>query len=99
MLSVETESDATGTVRLSGSLTRQEQKDYQISDQNPHVANIGKMVEEIENRLRATIDVIYFGKTMEVLSTVRSFLGMSEVEKRKLLSASIHSQISAKAPR
>lgn len=96
MLSVETESDATGMVRLAGSLTRQEQRDCPVNEQNPHITNIGKMIEDIENRLRATIDVIYFGKTKEVLSTVRSQIGMSEVEKRKLVSHSIHSQISAK---
>lgn len=89
MLSVETESDATGTVRLAGSLTRQEQRDSMVSDQNPHLINIGKMVEEMENRLRASIDVIYFGKTKELVSLVRSQIPLTEVEKRKNASRDI----------
>lgn len=96
MLSVETSNDAIGRVRLAGSLTRQEQRDCVVNEQNSHVTNIGKMVEDMENRLRGTIETIYFGKTKEVLSTVRSQLGMSEVEKRKLVSHSIHSQLAGK---
>ena len=96
MLSVETQSENTGMVRLAGSLTRQEEADRPVNDQNPHITNIGRMVEDAENRLRSTIDVIYFGKTKEVLSTVRSQRGVSEMEKMRLIANSVQSAISAK---
>lgn len=96
MLSVETQSENTGMVRLAGSLTRQEEADRPVTDQSPHITNIGRMVEDMENRLRSVIDVIYFGKTKEVLSTVRSQRGVSEMEKMRLLANSVQSALSAK---
>jgi len=96
MLSVETQSENTGMVRLAGSLTRQDEADKPVTDQSPHITNIGRMVEDMENRLRSTIDVIYFGKTKEVLSTVRSQRGVSEMEKMRLLANSVQSALSAK---
>lgn len=70
MLTVETETEATGMVRLAGSLTRQQEQDFPVSDQNPHITNIGRMVEDMELKLRTTIDIIYFGKTKEVFKCV-----------------------------
>ena len=32
-------------MNLGGSLTRQAEKDCQVSDATPHIVNIGKMVE------------------------------------------------------
>jgi capping protein beta len=96
MLFLETESDATGNVRLAGSLQRQEERDSAVNEQNPHMTNIGKMIEEMENKLRQTLETIYFGKTKEVCSTLRSQLILSEVERRKDASRNIHTQIGAK---
>jgi len=96
MLAVETQSENTGMVRLAGSLTRQDEQDRPVTAQNPHITNIGHMVEDMENRLRSTIDVIYFGKTKEVLSTVRSQRGVSEREKANLLANSVKSLLQAR---
>jgi len=86
MLSIETETESTGSVNLCGSLTRQEEKDFPVNEANTHVINIGRMVEEMESKLRLTLEHIYFGKTKEVVSTLRNQLGSAELEKRKLLS-------------
>ena len=34
-----------------------------MNDISPHVSNIGRMVEDMENKLRQTLDTIYFSKT------------------------------------
>jgi len=99
MLSVETESKDTGMVRLAGSLTRQEESYKPVNAQSPHITNIGRMVEDMENRLRASIDAIYFAKTKEVLSTVRSQRCVSDVEKMRLFANSAVSALSARQTR
>ena len=39
-------------MNLGGSLTRQIEQDASVSEASPHIANIGKMVEEMENKIR-----------------------------------------------
>ena len=39
-------------MNLGGSLTRQIEEDAAVSEAAPHIANIGKMVEEMENKIR-----------------------------------------------
>jgi len=97
MLSIETETDATGSVNLSGSLTRQEEKDFPVNDVNPHTINIGRMVEEMESKLRLTLEHIYFGKTKEVVATLRNQIGSAELDKRKNLSNQIGSAIGGRS--
>ena len=50
-------------MNLGGSLTRQVEQDCPVSESSPHIANIGTMVEEMENKIRSTLNDIYFGKT------------------------------------
>lgn len=58
-------------MKLGGSLTRQAERDFTLDDNNPHVANIGHMVEEMENSMRSTLDQIYFGKTKDIVNDLR----------------------------
>eukprot|EP00727_Mastigamoeba_balamuthi_P009016 m51a1_g4737 putative subunit of heterodimeric actin capping protein cap32 34 (270) ;mRNA; r:366963-368085 len=96
MLNLDTEGEATGAVRLAGSLQRQEERDQPVNEQNPHMTNIGRMVEDMENKLRMTLETIYFGKTKEVLNTLRSQVPLSEVERKKGQQQNISSQLSSK---
>jgi capping protein (actin filament) muscle Z-line, beta len=97
MLSVETETNTTGQVNLAGSLTRQDDKEFPVSETNPHVANIGKMVEEMENKLRTTIELIYFGKTKDIVNTeLRSAMGTSVLSKQRELQKQIGSTLGNK---
>lgn len=59
-------------MNLGGSLTRQIEMDAQVSDTSPHIANIGRMVEEMENKIRNTLNEIYFGKTKDIVHGLRS---------------------------
>ena len=39
-------------MNLGGSLTRQVEQDSPVSEASPHIANIGRMVEDMENKIR-----------------------------------------------
>jgi len=83
MLSLITENDTTGKVNLAGSLTRQEERDSPLNEANTHIANMGRMIEDMEYRLRQTIEQIYFSKTKEVFSNLRTTIPVSEIERRR----------------
>lgn len=83
MLTIETETEATGNVSLAGSLTRQAEQDSAVSDQSPHVSNIGRMVEDMELKLRQTLETIYFGKTKDIANELRNTTSAGELQKRR----------------
>jgi len=72
MLWLQTNGVGSGTMNLGGSLTRQIEQDASVSEASPHIANIGKMVEEMENKIRNTLNEIYFGKTRDIVNGLRS---------------------------
>lgn len=68
-----------------------------MNEANPHVANIGRMIEEMENKLRTTIELIYFGKTKDIVNTeLRSALGTAMLSKQKELQKQIGSTLGSK---
>jgi len=96
MLSIETENAATGRVNLGGSLTRQQEGDFPVNEANSHVSNIGRMVEEMENKIRTTLEQIYFGKTKDIVNELRSVLGSSTVQQRKALQQGLATNLANK---
>ncbi|XP_005109584.1 F-actin-capping protein subunit beta [Aplysia californica] len=72
MLWLQTNKEGSGTMNLGGSLTRQVESDAAVNDNSPHIVNIGKMVEEMENKIRSTLNSIYFGKTKDIVNRLRS---------------------------
>eukprot|EP01129_Flabellula_baltica_P001615 TRINITY_DN11562_c0_g1_i1.p1 TRINITY_DN11562_c0_g1~~TRINITY_DN11562_c0_g1_i1.p1 ORF type:complete len:282 (-),score=75.99 TRINITY_DN11562_c0_g1_i1:54-875(-) len=73
MVSIETETPETGTVSLAGSLTRQEVQTMNFN--GDHIPNLGSMIEQMVNRVRTTINTIYFGKTKDIVSFLRKRMG------------------------
>ncbi|XP_042421740.1 probable F-actin-capping protein subunit beta isoform X3 [Zingiber officinale] len=69
MLSLTTENKSSGTFNLSGSIRRQMTLDLPIAE--GHLCNMGKMIEEMEGKLRNSLDQVYFGKTREMVCTLR----------------------------
>eukprot|EP00898_Chlorokybus_atmophyticus_P001643 jgi/Chlat1/247/Chrsp1S03151 len=69
MLSLTTRSQKTGLNSVSGSLTRQAEQ--VCENREGHLVNIGKLIEEMEAKLRNTMDEVYFGKTREVIGSLR----------------------------
>lgn len=70
-------------MQLGGSLTRQVDKSFTVSPSSPHIANIGTMIEEMENNMRNTLDQIYFGKTKDVVNSLRSSNPLSSESLKK----------------
>ena len=85
MLWLQTNKQASGTMNLGGSLTRQSAKEITVSDANPHIANIGSLVEDMENKIRHTLNEIYFGKTHSIVNGLRSVQHLSDQKKQEAL--------------
>ena len=58
-------------MNLGGSLMRQMERTMPLDPQSPHVINIGKLVEEHENKIRNTLNDIYFGKSRDIVNGLR----------------------------
>ncbi|XP_044474476.1 probable F-actin-capping protein subunit beta isoform X2 [Mangifera indica] len=69
MLSLTTDDESSGTFSLSGSIRRQMNMKLPLAD--GHLCNMGKMIEEMEGKLRNSLDQVYFGKTREMVCTLR----------------------------
>ncbi|GKA48486.1 probable F-actin-capping protein subunit beta, partial [Tanacetum coccineum] len=69
MLSMTTDHETSGTFSLLGSIRRQMKADLSVAD--GHLCNMGKMIEELEGKLRYSLDQVYFGKTKEMICKLR----------------------------
>lgn len=49
-----------GEIALSGSMTRQTEQDYPLQDQTSHITNTGKMIEEMEIKMRNLLQEVRF---------------------------------------
>jgi len=72
ILSLGTDSEALGGLDLSGNMVRQVEADMAVEDDTSHVANVGKMVEDMELKMRNLLQEVYFGKAKDVVGDLRS---------------------------
>jgi len=97
MLWLQTENPGTtGTVKLGGSLTRRVEQESVINDQTPHLVNIGKMVEDLECKMRSTINDVYFGKARQIVNDLRTVESTTELKNREELVDDIKRAVSGK---
>uniref|UniRef100_U5ELN2 F-actin-capping protein subunit beta n=1 Tax=Corethrella appendiculata TaxID=1370023 RepID=U5ELN2_9DIPT len=85
MLWLQTNKQGSGTMNLGGSLTRQVEQDAPVSDTSPHIANIGRIVEDMENKIRNTLNEIYFGKTKDIVNGLRSIQTLSDQKQQSAM--------------
>lgn len=85
MLWLETNKKNSGTMNLGGSLPRQIELDAQVTDMSSHIANMGRLVEDMENKIRNTLNEIYFGKTNMILNGLRSMIPLSDQRQKEAL--------------
>lgn len=74
LLTMDVEKVQLGTTNLAGNVTRQCENTItnpKGSDPSIHLTNIGKMIEDMEIDLRSNLDVVYIGKTHEILNGIR----------------------------
>ncbi|PVU88586.1 hypothetical protein BB559_005522 [Furculomyces boomerangus] len=82
-----------GQMNLSGSLIRQEERDGPIEDGSSHVVNIGRFVEDMEFKLRGSIQDVYFGKTKDIVNDLRSVTSQTKIQKQKEIQGELFSQL------
>lgn len=68
---------------LSGNMVRQVEQDLPVEDDSSHVANVGKIVEDMEGKMRNLLQEVYFGKAKDVVGDLRSIAPLAEVNRDK----------------
>ncbi|KAJ3106569.1 F-actin-capping protein subunit beta, partial [Physocladia obscura] len=74
-------------LNLSGNMTRQAEHDLPVEDLGSHVANIGRIVEDMELKMRNALHEIYFGKTKDIVNDLRSVQSLAEAKKQANIQA------------
>eukprot|EP00294_Goniomonas_avonlea_P004026 CAMPEP_0114554142 /NCGR_PEP_ID=MMETSP0114-20121206/8049_1 /TAXON_ID=31324 /ORGANISM="Goniomonas sp, Strain m" /LENGTH=267 /DNA_ID=CAMNT_0001739163 /DNA_START=12 /DNA_END=815 /DNA_ORIENTATION=- len=72
MLALKSANPEVGSAGLAGNLTRREEKRAAYTDNVSHLSNIGDMIEKMENRMRESMSEVYFGKTKEIVDSIKS---------------------------
>ncbi|GFZ45685.1 F-actin-capping protein subunit beta [Saitozyma sp. JCM 24511] len=83
------EGEAKGKVTLSGSMTRQAEVDYPLTTSAGHIPNIGRLVEDMEIKMRNLLSSVYFGKTKDVINELRSQSGLEAKSREDMLRAEL----------
>ncbi|GAA6021179.1 hypothetical protein JCM11491_001597 [Sporobolomyces phaffii] len=80
-----------GDVNLGGSMTRQHEVTAPLDPTSStslaqsHIENLGKLVEDMEIKLRNLLSEVYFSKTKDILGNLRSSNGFGEMNKQRAL--------------
>ncbi|WVR05458.1 hypothetical protein IAU60_002474 [Kwoniella sp. DSM 27419] len=85
-----------GGVTLSGSMTRQNEVDYPLTNTAGHIPNIGRMVEDMEIKMRNLLSSVYFGKTKDVINDLRSQSGLETKSREEMLRAELAGKLGAR---
>lgn len=67
-----------GEMDLSGNMTRQIEQELPVDSDESHIANIGRLVEDMELKMRNLLQEVYFGKAKDVVGDLRSIGSLSE---------------------
>lgn len=57
---------------FNGNLTRQFEKNVAFVDSISHISNLGRLIEDIEYKLRLSLQEIYFDKSKNILNSIRN---------------------------
>lgn len=71
-------SSSLGELDLSGNMTRQVEQDLPVDTDESHIANVGRLVEDMELKMRNLLQEVYFGKARDVVGDLRSVNSLSE---------------------
>ncbi len=78
ILSLASSSATLGDMDLSGNMTRQVEQDILAEGDESHIANIGRLVEDMELKMRNLLQEVYFGKAKDVVGDLRSISSLSD---------------------
>jgi len=99
MLWLQTNKPSSGTMNLGGSLTRQVETDANVSETSPHIANIGRMVEDMEIKIRTTLNDIYFGKTNSIVNGLRNVQPLSDKSQQDKIQHELAAALQKRQPK
>ncbi|KAJ2583206.1 F-actin-capping protein subunit beta, partial [Coemansia sp. RSA 1836] len=88
--------DRQNEINLSGSLTRQDERDLPNEDASAHIVNMGRMVEDMEFKMRNALQEVYFGKTRDIVNGLRSASDLSESKNRERLQRDLFGQLKSR---
>ena len=71
MLHMTVDKEELGNTVMSGSLTRQNEISSAVSETKTHIANMGRMIEDMENDMRSNLNELYILKTREIINSLR----------------------------
>jgi capping protein beta len=74
-----------GEIVLSGNMTRQAEQDWPLHDASSHITNTGRMVEEMEIKMRNLLQEVYFGKTRDIVFDLRSVDDLDRARRQREL--------------
>jgi len=77
------EGETLGEINLSGNMTRQIEADLPVENDQSHVVNIGRLVEDMELKMRNLLQEVYFGKAKDVVGDLRSIPPLTETNRDK----------------
>jgi capping protein beta len=78
ILSLSSSNSTLGEMDLSGNMTRQIEQDLPVETDESHIANIGRLVEDMELKMRNLLQEVYFGKAKDVVGDLRTIGSLSE---------------------
>jgi hypothetical protein len=79
-----------GSLTLAGSITRTAATPAPArGGGGAHLVNLGRLIEETENKLRSALDAVYFGKTRSVVAQLRASEGEMALDRRASLQTSL----------
>lgn len=81
ILHLSTGNESLGDMDLSGNMTRQIESDLPVDDDTSHIANVGRLVEDMELKMRNLLQEVYFGKAKDVVGDLRSAALLTQASK------------------
>ena len=81
ILRLSTANDALGDMDLSGNMTRQIEQDMPVTDDSSHIVNVGKLVEDMELKMRNLLRMCWnleFRKSSLTLEAEEVYFGKAK---------------------
>jgi len=97
ILHMNSNSTELGKMDLGGNMTRHVEQDFTIEDSNSHIVNVGRMIEDMELKMRNLLQEVYFGKVKDVMNDLRSPTLLSQQREGKKIQAELVQGLSGRS--
>ena len=61
------------------------EQDGTVAEPSSHIVNMGRLVEDMENKIRHTLNEIYFGKTKDIVNGLRSIQPLPDQKQQQMV--------------